>query len=348
MLPQLMQHANSSMSGSICLGLHTNLINGFRSDSYVRKRILLTRRLQDFAQARLGRRYDLEVYSGRVPMPRRALIRAISGAHALVCFPYDVIDAGVMDAAPDLETIATYSVGYDHIDVAHARGRGITVGYTPDVLTDATADLTMALMLDLLRRVTEGDRIIRAGRWRQIYGADDYLGTDVGGKTLGILGMGRIGSRVAKRAAAFGMKVIYHSRSSTGPGTRVTLGRLLERSDVLSIHVPHTPDTHEMMDMSRLRKMKRSAYLINTSRGRVVHEKDLAAALRQGIIAGAALDVFHSEPVGPANPLVKMQNVVLAPHIGSSTDGTRRKMAELTVKNLELGLSGREPAYSVK
>jgi len=206
----------------------------------------------------------------------------------------------------------------------------------------------------LLRRVTEGDRITRKGDWRQIYGAYDYVGVDLAGKTLGILGLGRIGQAVAKRAAGFGVNVIYHNRKrasrkieSLTHAKFESINGLLKKSDVISVHVPYTKQTHQLIDMKFLKKMKKSAFLVNTTRGKIIKEKDLILALRKKIISGAALDVFENEPIGKNHPLTKMQNVVLAPHIGSSTVETRKKMAELTVKNLKLALSGKKPIYSV-
>ncbi len=211
-----------------------------------------------------------------------------------------------------------------------------------------------SLILDLLRRVTEGDRIIRKGDWRQIYGAHDYVGVDLAGKTLGILGLGRIGQAVAKRAVGFGINVIYHNRKRVSRKIEhsthskfESINGLLKKSDVISIHVPYTKQTHQIVDMEFFKKMKKSAFLVNTARGQIINEKDLVLALRKKIISGAALDVFDFEPIGKNHPLAKMQNVVLAPHIGSSTVETRKKMAELTVKNLKLALAGKKPIYSV-
>ena len=316
----------------------------------MKKKILLTRKLHDFAQKELRKKYDVTIHAGKIPMPKNVLISKISKVDGLICFPYDVIDKKVIDAAKNLRAISTYSVGYDHIDIDYAKNKKIKIGYTPDVLTDATADLAITLMLDLLRRVTEGDRIIRAGKWKEIYGAYDYVGTEISGKTLGILGMGRIGKQTAKRAKAFGMNVIYHNRHKTSSkiGKWVTLDNLLKKSDVLSIHVPSTKETLELIDLSKIKKMKKTAFIVNTARGKIIKESDLILALKKKMISGAALDVFKVEPIGKTNALTKMQNVVLAPHIGSSTDQTRAKMAELTVENLNLGLAGKKPIYSVK
>jgi len=319
-----------------------------------KEKVLLTRKLHDFALKELRKHYSIEVYSGKIPMPKRKLLEKIKGKDGLICFPYDNIDKQVIDSAKKLRAISTFSVGYDQIDVKYAKKRKIRIGYTPEVLTDATADLTFSLILDLLRRVAEGDRIIRKGEWRQIYGAYDYVGKDLAGKTLGILGMGRIGRAVAKRAIPFGMKIIYHNRKrlarkieSMTHSKFESLNQLLKKSDIISVHVPYTKQTHQLVDMKFLKKMKKSSFFINTARGGIIKEKDLISALKRGTIAGAALDVFENEPIGKNHPFVKMDNVVIAPHIGSSTSETRKKMAELTVKNLELALSGKKPIYSV-
>ena len=320
----------------------------------MKKKVLLTRKLHDFALMDLKKYYDIEIHQGKIPMPKKTLLKKIRNKDGLICFPYDSIDKDVLSAAKNLKTISTYSVGYDHIDVKYAKKQGISIGYTPEVLTDATADLTFALILDLLRRVTEGDRIIRRQRWTQIYGAYDYVGTDISGKILGILGFGRIGATVAKRARAFGMNIIYHNRHRLSKNTEKSLGikyvtfdQLFKKSDVVSLHVPYTKETHELVDIKLFKKMKKTSFIINTARGKIIKENDLIYALKKKIIAGAALDVFRNEPIGLSNPLTKMQNVVLSPHIGSSTAETRKKMAEITVINLKLGIIGKKPLYSV-
>lgn len=319
-----------------------------------KKRVFLTRTLHDFALKELKKRYEIEIHSGKIPIPKTKLLSKIRNIDGLICFPYDKIDSDLIDNAKNLKVISTYSVGFDHIDIQHARRRKIRVGYTPEVLTDATADLSFSLILDILRRVSEGDRIIREGKWRQIYGAYDYVGTDLQGKTLGIFGLGRIGSALAKRAKSFDMKIIYHNRKQISKKKEKSLGvkyvtfdKLIASSDVISIHVPHTKETNQLFDMKIFKKMKKSAFLINTARGKIVNEKDLIMALNKKIIAGAALDVYESEPIDKKHPFTKIQNVVLAPHIGSSTKETRAKMAEITVKNLNLGIKGKTPIHSV-
>ncbi len=319
-------------------------------------RVLVTGRIHGFALDDLRSRYDVDAYDGVPPMPRGDLLARSAAADAIVCFPYDRIDAELIAAAPRLRAIATFSVGYDHVDVEEARRRGISIGYTPDVLTDATADLAMALVLDAARRVSEGDRAIRSGRWTHIYRADEYVGFELRGATLGVIGLGRIGEQVAKRAEAFGMRIVYCNGKGGGarPSPRAAAGweaagldDLLSRSDVVTIHAPLSADTEGMIDLARLRRMKPTAILVNTARGRIVKEGDLARALADGTIAGAALDVFESEPLPASSPLASMPNVVLAPHIGSSTGRTRAEMARLTVRNVDAALGGGAPACPV-
>jgi glyoxylate reductase len=319
-----------------------------------KKRIFLTRTLHDFALKKLRRRYQVEIHTGKIPISQTKLRSKIKNVEGLICFPYDKIGSDLIDIAKNLKVISTYSVGFDHIDIQYAKKKKIRIGYTPEVLTDATADLAFSLMLDVVRRVSEGDRIIRNGKWRQIYGAFDYVGMDLQSKTLGIFGLGRIGSTLAKRAKSFDMKIAYHNRKPVSKNKEkllgvkyVTLDKLITQSDIISIHVPHTKETNQLFDMKVFKKMKNSAFLINTSRGKIVNEKDLIIALNKKIIAGAALDVYESEPISENHPLTKIQNVVLAPHIGSSTKETRVKMAEITIQNLNLGIIGKKPIYSV-
>lgn len=319
-----------------------------------KKHVFLTRRLHDFALKELKKKYQVEIHTGKVPIPRSKLQTKIKEIDGLICFPYDKIDRELIDMAKNLKVISTYSVGFDHIDTEYAKSKKIRVGFTPEVLTNATADLAFSLMIDIFRRVSEGDRIIRSGKWTVIYGAYDYVGLDLQGKTLGILGLGRIGSTLAKRAKAFDMKIIYHNRKRISKNKErelsvkyVSFNKLITDSDVISIHVPHTSETDKLFDKKIFSMMKNTAFLVNTSRGKVVNEKDLAYALKKKAIAGAGLDVFEAEPIGKKNPLTKLSNVVLAPHIGSSTLETRSKMAEITVKNLNLGINGKKPIYSV-
>ncbi len=320
----------------------------------MKEKVYLTRTLHDFALKELKKRYQIEVHSGKIPIPKTKLRLKIKDVDGLICFPYDKIDKEIINSAENLKAISTYSVGFDHIDTEYAKKKKIRVGFTPEVLTDATADLAFSLLLDVSRRLSEGDRIIRDGKWNEIYGAHDYVGVDLQGKTIGILGLGRIGSTLAKRAKAFDMKIIYHNRKHISKTREkalnakyVSFDKLISQSDFISIHVPHTKETDQLFDMKIFRKMKKTAFLINTSRGKVINEKDLVSALKKKIISGAGLDVFETEPIRKKHPFVKLPNIVLAPHIGSSTKETRGKMAELTVKNLKLGMKGKKPIYSV-
>ena len=313
-------------------------------------KVLLTRRLHDFALAELRERCEITIHSGKIPMPKQKILEEIKDKDGLICFPYDIIDQEILDSTNKLKTISTFSVGFDHIDINCAKKKRITIGYTPDVLTNATAELTIGLILDLLRRITEGDHIIRKGKWNEIFGPFDYVGTEVSGKTLGVLGMGRIGKTVAKKASCIGMNILYHNRKSivnTSKAKYVSLNELFKKSDVVSVHIPYSKNTHHMINSALLRKMKKTSFLINTSRGKIVNQKDLLKILQLKKIQGAALDVFEDEPIGKSNDLVKLKNVVLVPHIGSSTSETRHTMAEITVKNLILGLSNKKLVYSV-
>ena len=320
----------------------------------MKEKILLTRTLHDFALKELKKKFQVKIHTGKIPIPQKTLKSKIKEMDGLICFPYDKINKEIIQSAKNLKVISTYSVGYDHIDTQFAKENKIRVGYTPEVLTDATADMAFALLLDSLRRISEGDRIIREGQWKQIYGAYDYLGLDLQGKTLGIMGLGRIGKTLAKRAKAFDMKIIYHNRKQISKTEEKKIGvkyttfeKLISQSDVISIHVPHTKETNEMFNMKKFRKMKNTAFLINTSRGKVVNEKDLVIALKEKIIAGAGLDVFQTEPINKNHPFLKLENIVLAPHVGSSTKETRVKMAKITIKNLILGMKGKKPTYSI-
>ena len=317
-------------------------------------KVLLTRRLHDFALDKLRKKYEITVHSGKIPMPKNRLLDLIKDKDGLICFPYDSIDKQIINSAKKLKIISTYSVGFDHIDIKYAKKKKIKIGYTPDVLTNATAELTISLMLDLLRRITEGDRLIRKNNWTEIFGAYDYVGRDVSGKTIGILGMGRIGKSVAMKALGLGMNVIYHNRKPMSKKMEislkskyVSLNNLFKKSDVLTIHIPYSRETHHLVDSSLLSKMKKTSFLINTSRGKIVNENDLIMYLEQNKIQGAGLDVFEKEPINKKNKLTKLENTVLAPHIGSSTDETRYEMTEITVKNLILGLNDKKLVYSV-
>jgi glyoxylate reductase len=255
----------------------------------------------------------------------------------------DRVDAELIAAAPELRAIANYAVGYDNIDLAAAAARNIPVGNTPDVLTDATADLAFALLMAAARKLAEADAAVREGDWKT-WEPGRYLGADVHGATLGIIGFGRIGQAVAERAAGFSMRVIHTSRSTDADEE---LNELLEHSDFVSIHAPLTPETHHLIDEAALQRMKRSAILINTARGELVDQQALTRALHAGAIAGAALDVTVPEPLPAEDPLLKAPNLIVTPHIGSATRTARERMAELAVDNLLAGLDGRPMPHQV-
>jgi glyoxylate reductase len=263
-----------------------------------------------------------------------------AGADAVVAMLHDRIDDAFLDAAGgQLRVVANVAVGYDNVDVDAARRHGVTITNTPGVLTDATADLAIALMLAITRRLGEGERRIRSGEpWA--WSIDFMLGRGLRGKTLGIVGYGAIGRASAARARAFGMEVVYTRRGRDDGDGQVELGELLERSHVVSLHCPLTPETRHLIDAAALARMRADAYLVNTARGPIVDEAALAAALRDGVIAGAALDVFEHEPeVHPDLPT--LDNVVLVPHLGSATVETRTAMAELAAANAIAVLAGR-------
>ena len=288
------------------------------------------------------------------PMPRDELLRGVSEAEALICLISDRIDDEVLACAPRLRIVANVAVGYENIDVAAARERGVTVTNTPGVLTETTADLTMGLLLAVARRIVEGDREIRAGRFGAWGLKQPLMGVDVYGKTLGIVGMGRIGTAVARRAGqGFGMRLLYHNRNRD-PSAEQELGvewipfdRLLSESDFVSVHVPLTSETHHLFGKREFEQMKRSAYLVNVARGPVVDEAALVEALATGQIAGAALDVYEREPEVHPGLIELDERVVLLPHIGSASDATRRAMARIAVDNTLAVLAGDRPFSSV-
>ena len=294
--------------------------------------------------ARLEGSCDVEVYDGE-PLTRDRLAERVRGKQALVTMFTDPVDATVLEAGTELKVVATVAVGFNNIDVAAARARGVVVTNTPDVLTEATADLTWSIVLGLTRRIVEGDRLVRKGGWKG-FAFDFMLGSDLRGKQLGIVGLGRIGRAVAARARAFGMRIAY-TRGTPAPGEAaeaMPLDRLLSTSDVVSLHCPLTPDTTHLIDQPALMRMKRGAYLINASRGPIVDEAALAWALKNRLIAGAGLDVYEEEPkVHP--DLLGFENVVLVPHLGSATPETRTAMADLAAQNVVAVLSG-QPALT--
>jgi len=297
---------------------------------------------------RLQSACEVSYWEGEGPTPHEVLLRDAAEAEATVGHYHWTAD--LMDKLPKLRLIANVGVGVDHVDVPAATARGIIVTNTPDVLTDTTADLAFALLMSVARRVTEADRFIRAGRWVPGGANATFLGRDVHHGTLGIVGLGRIGSAVAERGAlGFKMKVLYYDvvrREDLEQrfGYRfVDLDTLLAESDFVSLHMPSLPSTYHMIGAAELAKMKPTAILINAGRGALVDEKALIAALKEGRIAGAGLDVFEQEPANPDNPLFKMENVVATPHIGSATAATRYAMAQLAVENVVSFALGKGP-----
>jgi glyoxylate reductase len=289
----------------------------------------------------------VETYDRRGGMPRDELLLRVENQQALMCLLTDRIDEEVLDAARDLRIVANIAVGYNNVDVERCRSRGIIVTNTPDVLTNACADFTWALILGITRRLGEAERQLRAGQWKG-WALDHMLGTELRGKRLGLVGVGRIGRAVAKKAPAFGMSVSYTARRplQAGDAQHLPLDRLLATSDVVSLHCPLTPQTRHLIDQRALTKMKRTAYLVNTSRGPVVDEAALAWALKERLITGAALDVYEDEPrVHP--DLLTLENVMLMPHIASATKETRTAMADLAASNVLAVLGGEPPLTPV-
>ena len=311
--------------------------------------ILLTGKIPSSVLARLESIGDVDQYrkDGVDVMPHDELVARVAGKQALVSMITDAVDKAVIQAGTELKIIANAAVGYNNIDAAAARDRGVIVTNTPGVLTDATADLTWALILGITRRIGEGERLIRRGGWKG-WTFDFMLGSELRGKQLGIVGYGGIGRAVAQRGRAFGMRIAYTSRTpkNDSDAEAMPLDRLLSTSDVVSLHCPLTRETTHLIDQPALARMKRSAYLINTSRGPVIDEKALAWALRMRLIAGAGLDVFEQEPkVEPE--LLTLENVMLVPHLGSGTVETRTAMADLAVRNVAAVLSGQPPITPV-
>jgi glyoxylate reductase len=299
-------------------------------------RVFVTRKVPGVAVDRLAQTHDVDVWPERTQPPRDTLVEHTAHADALLSQLTDPVDAELIAAAPRLKAIANYAVGFDNIDVDAATARGIPVGNTPDVLTETTAELALALMLAAARRIVEADRYVREGRWGE-WQPDLLLGHDLHGSTLGIVGFGRIGRAVARRAEGSGMTVIHG----------IPLEELLERSDFVSLHAPLTPRTRGLIGAAELDRMKPSAILVNTARGPLVDTDALAEALEHGKIAGAGLDVTDPEPLPADHPLLQAPNLVIAPHIGSASHRTREAMADLAVDNLLAALAGERMPHCV-
>ena len=310
-------------------------------------KVLVTRRLPSSVLAKLEAVADVDLYTGDATIPPGELRARVADKDALVSLLTDAVDRTVIDAAPKLKIVANVAVGFNNIDIAYAQSRGVIVTHTPDVLTESVADFTWALILAITRRLAEGERVVRSGQWKG-WALDFMLGAELKGKQLGLVGVGRIGCAVAARAPAFGVRVVYtEPRDIDLPGAEnVSLDRLLNTSDIVSLHVPLLPETTHLIDKRALARMKRSAYLINTARGPVVDEEALAWALQQHLIAGAALDVFEREPAVHAD-LLKLENVLLVPHLASATTETRTAMTDLAAENVVAVLAGRAPLTPV-
>ncbi len=316
-------------------------------------KLFITRQLFEDVIKKLEQYYDVEVWDKYTPPPYEVLLEKAKDVDALVTLLTDKVDCNLLQQAKRLRIIAQYAVGYDNIDIECATRLGIYVTNTPGVLTESTAELTWALILATARRIVEADHFVRWGEWwrtRTGWHPLMMLGVELRGKTLGVIGLGRIGSRVAEIAVkGFGMKVIYYDvkrredlEKELGIEYR-DLDQLLQEADIVTIHVPLTKETYHLINEEKLRKMKKSAILINTARGKVIDTDALVKALREGWIAGAGLDVFEEEPLPPNHPLTAFKNVVLAPHIGSATYEARHAMAELVAENLIAFYEGREP-----
>jgi glyoxylate reductase len=304
-------------------------------------RCLVTRALPGRALDRLRAGHQVEVWAQRAPPPRTELEGAVASTAGLLSTLTERIDAELIAAAPRLRAISNYAVGTDNIDVAAATARGIAVGNTPDVLTDSTADLAVALMLAVARRLAEGERAVRAGEWVK-WEPEFLLGRDLHGATVGVVGFGRIGRAVARRLEGFDCTILV-----AGSGDAAGLSRALAESDFVTLHCPLTPETRGLIGEAELRAMRPDAYLINTARGPIVETAALELALREGWIAGAALDVTDPEPLPPGDPLLAAPNLIVVPHVGSATHRTREAMAELAVSNLLAALADERMPHCV-
>ncbi len=312
--------------------------------------VVVTRRLPESIETRLMELFDARLSENDEPMSRAELIEAVKTADVLVPTLTDRIDAGILaHAGPQFRLIANFGTGVDHIDLAAARQRNITVTNTPDVLTEDTADMTMAMILAVPRRLADGMKTIESGEWTG-WSPMQLLGHRIWGKRLGIVGLGRIGHAVARRARGFGMAVHYHNRRRVHPDTEAeleatyweSLDQMLARMDVISVHCPHTPATYHLLSARRLKLLQPKAYVVNTARGEVIDENALTRMLERGEMAGAALDVFENEPA--INPkLARMDNVLLLPHMGSATIEGRVEMGEKVIINIKTFVDGHTP-----
>ena len=301
--------------------------------------VLVTRRLPGTALDRLSAQHQVRVWQERLPPKQQELIDLAQPVEGLLTLLSERVDAELLRACPRLRAVSNYAVGTDNVDLGAATARGIPVGNTPEVLTESTADLAVALMLAIGRRVVEGYGVVRRGGWLA-WEPSFMLGRDLHDATVGIVGLGRIGGAVARRVEAFGCRVVHTSRSGG-----MLLDELLEISDFVTLHCPLTDETRGLIDDGALERMKPTAFLVNTARGPIVDTMALGRALRRGAIAGAALDVTNPEPIPAGHPLLDSPNVVVVPHIGSATHATREAMADMAVDNLLAALAGERMPY---
>jgi lactate dehydrogenase-like 2-hydroxyacid dehydrogenase len=329
------------------------IVNTHQAENFMKPTVFITRRIFDETLSRIRAVCEVDLWEDDLPPPYEAIAERVRGVAGLLCMITDRVDGALLDAAGgSLKVVSQMAVGVDNIDVAAAHARNIPVGHTPGVLTEATADLAMALLLTGARRIVETAEYIKRGGW-QTWHPLGLLGADLSGATLGIVGFGRIGQAVAKRAAAFDLHILAYSRSLTDAEAaahgveRASLEALLRRSDFVSLHTPLNPDSRHLINRDTLALMKPTALLINTARGGVVDQDALYGALAAGRLGGAALDVTTPEPLPADHPLLALPNVTIVPHIGSATVGTRRKMAEMAADNLIAGVAGQPLPHAV-
>ncbi|MGA2461761.1 MAG: D-glycerate dehydrogenase [Candidatus Bathyarchaeia archaeon] len=318
----------------------------------MKPKVYVTRLLPEEAMERIRSFCDTKVWEGEVPPGRQVLLEHVRDVEGLLCLLTDKVDAELMNKAPKLRVVSNYAVGYDNVDVVEATRRGIIVTNTPDVLTETAADLAFALMMAAARRIVEGDKLVRAGNWKT-WGPLILLGQDIHGATLGIIGFGRIGRAVARRAQGFGMKSLYYDLRRADEVEKelgveyAEFERLLTESDFVTVHTNLTTETHNLIGAKELARMKKTAVLVNTARGPIVDNIALFEALRDRKIAFAALDVTEPEPIPSNHPLLSLSNVIITPHIASATVATRTKMGLMAADNLISGLKGQIPPNPV-
>jgi len=318
----------------------------------MKQRVFVTRKIPDEGLRMITKTFDTIVWPSDKPPSVQEIIQNAEGCEGLVTLLSDPIGRDVIEMLPKLRVIAQYAVGYDNIDVTFATEKKIIVTNTPGVLTETTADLAWALIMAATRRIVEADRYVRNGEWNVAWGPKLLHGSDIFGATLGIIGMGRIGSAVAKRASGFNMKILFHTRSeneytknieSEFNGTRADFHALLRESDIISLHIPLSSETYHLLGETEFKLMKQGAVLVNTSRGAVIDENALFKALESGHLGAAGLDVFNQEPLEKNSPLMKLPNVILTPHIGSASIKTRATMATMCARNLIAALNEERP-----